>query len=464
MSAQSSRYAEIRARVRKGRKGQRRGVALILVLGSLVVLMVFVTELQQTTSASVSAAIAERDAMRAEYAAKSAMNLSRLLISTEPMVRKAVDPLYRMALKAPAPQVPVWKFKDMVLGPFNCPAKADKFSTITGASLEQGKNLGASASCFDLVIVDEDAKINVNAAVSGDSGAKDRLGAQLLGLFGSPQYNELFETPDLDGQFSNQPVICGALSDWADYDEISYPCDPTQRSTEGAEDNFYQSVGLPYLRKNAPFDSLDELHLVRGVSDDFWANFVEPNPDDPGSRVLTVWGQGKINVNSANPQTILAVVCSGAPEAPVCVDPEQMSAFLTALTLARELTQGAPLFKTPKSFVRAMAGKGKGIGPLFSFFGLEPIEFKSPKQVEKAVSTESRVFSIYAEGIVTGRKRETRIRTHTVVDFRSANELGGQTSTDDETETPPSNEITPEEAVKALASDPMGVIIYHRIE
>jgi len=64
MSGQSSRYAEIRARVRRGRKGQRRGVALILVLGSLVVLMVFVTELQQTTSASVSAAVAERDAMR----------------------------------------------------------------------------------------------------------------------------------------------------------------------------------------------------------------------------------------------------------------------------------------------------------------------------------------------------------------------------------------------------------------
>ena len=180
--------------------------------------------------------------------------------------------------------------------------------------------------------------------------------------------------------------------------------------------------------------------------------------------MLTVWGQGKINVNSANPQTILAVVCSGAPEAPVCVDPEQMSAFLTALTLARELTQGAPLFKTPKSFVRAMAGKGKGIGPLFSFFGLEPIEFKSPKQVEKAVSTESRVFSIYAEGIVTGRKRETRIRTHTVVDFRSANELGGASTGDETPEPEPTNEITPEEAVKALASDPMGVIIYHRIE
>lgn len=459
-----SRYQEIRRRVRKGQAKKRRGVALILVLGSLVVLMVFVTELQQTTSASISATLAERDAMRAEYNARSAVNLSRLLIATEPMVRKAVDPLYRIALKSPAPQIPVWKFADLVLGPFNCPEKADKFTSVVGANIDTGKNLGASQGCFDLVIVDEDAKINLNSAVTGDAAARDRLGAQLLGLYGGPQFNELFEQPDLDGQYSNQPAICGAMIDWADFDEEGYPCDPAQRSNEGGtEDNYYQTVGLPYLRKNAPFDSLDEVHLVRGVSDDFWANFVDPNPSDPTSRVLTVWGQGKINVNSANPQTILAVVCSGAPESLVCVDPEQMAVFLTALTLARELTQGAPLFKSPKAFVRAMAGKGKGVGPLFSFFGLEPVEFKNSKLVERAISTESRVFSLYAEGSVSGRKRETRVRTHTVIDFRSANELG-QEPTEDEADAPTGGDVTPEQLALALASDPMGVIIYHRIE
>lgn len=458
-----TRLQEIQRRVRKGRTKKRRGVALILVLGSLVILMVFVTELQQTTSSSISAALAERDAMRAEYNARSAVNLSRLLIATEPMVRKAVDPLYRIALKSPAPQIPVWKFADLILGPFNCPSKADKFTSVVGAGIDMGKNLGASQGCFDLAIVDEDAKINLNSAVAGDALTRDRLGAQLLGLFGSPQYNELFEKPDLDGQYSNQPAICGAMIDWADFDEMNYACDPTQKSSEGgAEDNYYQSAGLSYLRKNAPFDSLDEIHLIRGVSDDFWANFVDPNPGNPEDRVLTVWGQGKVNVNSANPQTILAIVCSGAPEAPVCVDPEQMAVFLTALTLARELTQGAPLFKSPKAFVRAMAGKGKGIGPLFAFFGLEPIEFANTKLVERAVATESRVFSLYAEGSVSGRKRETRVQSHTVIDFRSANELG-QAATEEDEE-PVSTDLTPEQVALALASDPMGVIIYHRIE
>jgi hypothetical protein len=80
------------------------------------------------------------------------------------------------------------------------------------------------------------------------------------------------------------------------------------------------------------------------------------------------------------------------------------------------------------------------------------------------------VFSLYAEGIVPGRHRETRVRMHTVVDFRSANELGATTDGQDDDSSQqqqPStspDQLTPEQLVGALASDPMGVIIYHRIE
>ena len=40
--------------------------------------------------------------------------------------------------------------------------------------------------------------------------------------------------------------------------------------------------------------------MVRGISDDFWATFVDPDPPNPKKRVMTVWGQGTVNVNSAN--------------------------------------------------------------------------------------------------------------------------------------------------------------------
>ncbi|MFO0554889.1 MAG: type II secretion system protein GspK [Polyangiaceae bacterium] len=463
--------------VKKG----RRGVALILVLGALVVLTVFVTELQERTSSTLSASLAERDTLRAEYNAKSAINLSRLLIATEPVVRKAIDPLYRVAMKSPAPQIPVWKFTSLVLGPFNDSDGAQDFARVTQTGSTEGKNLGLFGGHFEIKIIDEDSKINLNSVVNGDPVSRERLGAQLLGLFGGAHYNDLFEGPDLDGQNSNQPVICGALVDWADYDEAGYPCDPAAAArsrsapSEQPEDNYYQSVGLPYQRKNAAFDSLDEIRLVRGVGDGFWSNFVDPDPNDPDQRVLTVWGQGaKINVNTANAQTLLALVCSGAPEAPLCVDPEQMSIFLTAVTLARQISGGAPLFKSAKAFTRAMRGKGKGVGPVFTALGLQPVEFSDVKRVEKAISVESRVFSIYVDGVIPGRNRETRVRIHDVVDFRSANELGGDpaatsksgstTSEDEEAADSTTQELTPEQLAAAMASDPMGVIVYHRIE
>ena len=64
-------------------------MALMMVLLSIVVLTVFLTEVQQQASTSFAAAISARDRLKGEYAAKSAVNLTRMLIATEPTVRAA---------------------------------------------------------------------------------------------------------------------------------------------------------------------------------------------------------------------------------------------------------------------------------------------------------------------------------------------------------------------------------------
>ena len=51
---------------------------------------------------------------------------------------------------------------------------------------------------------------------------------------------------------------------------------------------------------------------------------------------------------------------------------------------------------------------------------MEPVKFLSEAETIKAISTESKVFSIYATGFVRAGKRETRVRIHSVVDFRGA--------------------------------------------
>ena len=96
----------------------------------------------------------------------------------------------------------------------------------------------------------------------------------------------MFEQRDRDDNFTDRASVCGAIIDWADSDEDMNACDPrtaapTSRATE---DISYQLLKKPYFRKNAAYDSLDELHLIRGVSDDFWATFIDPGAEQARAR------------------------------------------------------------------------------------------------------------------------------------------------------------------------------------
>lgn len=408
--------AALLARLRQ--RKNRRGVALILVLGAVTVLTVLLTEFQDEASAETAAAINERDAVKAEYMARSAINLSRLLIAAEPTVGQALS-IFFMGRKPP--QVPIWEFSDQILGAFNGGEGMDGFALLTSTDLSTGENLGLEGGRFDVMIVDEDAKLNVNLAARGDAISQNRLGLQLLALMAGDQYNPLFEERDRDGQHSDRQAICSAIVDWADPDETLYPCDPYSSTPIAAmpEDAFYQLLKTPYQRKNAAYDSLDELRLVRGVGDDFWATFVDPEPENPHKRVLTVWGQGAVNVNTANAQTLLSIICANSRTAPICLDPFEAQGFLTAVTLIRGFTAGAPLFQSPKDFISTMQGKGV-FGPVLTALGLEPVIFESENETQKMIATESKVFSIYADGIVPGFQRQTKVRIHAVIDFRDA--------------------------------------------
>jgi general secretion pathway protein K len=142
---------------------------------------------------------------------------------------------------------------------------------------------------------------------------------------------------------------------------------------------------------------------------------------------VTVWGQGTINVNTANPQTLLAFVCSSAPTARVCTDPAEAQKFLMMVTMLRGAMAGVPLFSSPKAFLNALQNKGP-FGDIFKAVGMEPIQFLSEDQAGKMISVESKLFSIYATGVVKAGKRETRVRIHAVVDFRNAPPPGAATA------------------------------------
>jgi general secretion pathway protein K len=435
-AAKKARHAQALKQRRR-----RRGMALILVLAALTVLTVMLTEVQDESSAEFGSALSARDALVAEYAAKSAVNLSRLLIAAEPTIRRSLTLIF--ALVGGPRQVPVWQYADRILGAFNDSDGADSFAALAGVDPKLGKNLGFKGAGFKLDIVDEDSKININVAARGDAFSQTRLASQIIGLIGSPQYNAMFEGKDADDQYTDRRAVCSAIIDWADPDQDQAVCDPTSTTAQqaGAEDSFYQLLKKPYQRKNAAFDSLEELHRVRGISDDFWTTFVDPDPDNPDKRILTVWGQGSVNVNTANPQTLLALVCQASNnQALMCQDANEAQKFLMALTMLRSFMPGLPVFANAQEFVSALqqgstaaAGTpgqpaptttpgagGSPVAMIMKAMGIQPIPLISAAQTQKEVTTESKVFSIYATGYVHSGKRETSVRIHAVVDFRGA--------------------------------------------
>jgi general secretion pathway protein K len=497
-----------RARRLRARR-RRRGVALILVLSSLTILTVMLSEIQDESAAELGSALSARDALVAEYAARSGVNLSRLLIAAEPTIRKAVAPIMGLMMGGKSVQIPVWAFTDRVMGAFNDELGAEAFKSLGGFDMTQGKNLGLNNGAgFEIRVVDEDSKINLNEPARGGAFGQSRLAAQLIGLTGSPVNDPLFEGRDADGQFSDRQTICSGVIDWTDPDQDSYVCDPTNPTaqTSAAEDSFYELLKKPFSRKNAAFDSLGELHKLRGFSDDFWATFIEPDPDRPDKRTVTVWGQGTINVNTANGQTLLAFICAAAPTARMCSDPAQAAMFLSQVEFIRLFGAGIPFFSSPQMFVKHFGAKGAAgaggkagqagaaaptgsvLGSLMGTLGgseaaLEPVPWLSEDQAAKMLSVESKLFSIYATGVVKAGKRETRVRIHAVVDFRNAPPPGAATILNQASQaanlvagaqaqaggTPPAsgtaNSNDPNAALAALLKPtPGGTIIHYKVE
>jgi len=152
----------------KKKRQKQRGVALVLVLGSIAIMTVMLTEFQDEATGELSAALADRDALKAEYLAKSGINLARLLVASEPIMRQPLSFLVRT-------QIPVWEFSDKILGAFNDKAGSADFMALTNTDTSTGKNLDIEGGSFDVDIVDEDSKINVNLAARGDVFTQLRL-------------------------------------------------------------------------------------------------------------------------------------------------------------------------------------------------------------------------------------------------------------------------------------------------
>ncbi len=140
---------------------------------------------------------------------------------------------------------------------------------------------------FEYIIIDEDSKININKAASG-------------------QMKYVFEESGVD--ISDVDTIVDSIEDWRDRNELHH--------LNGAEEDYYRSLANPYSCKDGKFDALEELLLVKGMTNEiFNGSKVEEDEDDDEEekdykgvkQYLTVFDSEMININTATTVVLEAV-------------------------------------------------------------------------------------------------------------------------------------------------------------
>lgn len=150
---------------------------------------------------------------------------------------------------------------------------------------------------FSAHVEGEDCKINLNMFSSHATGQalQEMATAQVVYrlLTGTEQDEQWLRDRNIDPW-----DLIGNIVDWVDADGS------VSTGKGGYEDDLYNRLSSPYLSKNAPFDTSEELRLVAGWQDEVYDRYADK---------LTIYGNQKINVNCADREVIAAMLQANSP-------------------------------------------------------------------------------------------------------------------------------------------------------
>ena len=369
----------------------QRGVALILVLTTIAILTSIGVDFSYQSRVSLKLAENLRDETRAFYLARSAVNISRLLLHFQKQVDQMGGQLTQglQTLLQQGQQKPVTPVTQPVQGQAIAgqaapsqglgirlweivPIDSNAFSMLLSGEVAGLGKIAANEpepgappppterapqvahafmgfdGSFHSKIVDENSRINVQNL---DNVGNAPLAAliQLRAMMSDPKYDFIFNEEDANHDKVSRDDVILAMKDWIDIDETGTAIDPTNTVNPfvngySDENSAYDRYDPRYKAKNARFDSLEELCMVRGVNDRFMAAF--------GDR-LTIWPDlaSKLNINTDDPQQMLTniLIAAARPDDPALRDPRLLQTILQEIQLRK----------------------------MFSFFGLSAQDFVS---------------------------------------------------------------------------------------
>lgn len=424
-------------------RSSRSGVALLIALTAFIFLQLMALELVGTSSVRVKLATNQRDEARAEYLARSGLGFYRLILVTA----NAMDSKIQGAQNSGFGSVlsglglsgdMLWQMVPMIntnllrmvfvsgSSDFDEDELAEmEQQELTDKEREESMDSGGTKpgfldfqGDFYAEVKDESRRINIKNIQGTDVAAlqQDPAGSQLLALMtGSHTCNAirgdrqatLDDTEDNTQFFTDRGLepleLIGNLADWVDKD--------TQRAYLGGnEDSLYDRLDEPYRAKNAPFDTLEEVRLVDGWHrDDVWERYGEQ---------LTVFGDGKVNVNTAECEVMWALLKTHVTPPPADM---QVDSCIRAIEFYRNIVP----FGSEQSFTNFVQN-GEIPDTMQGLEGMSQnvqgtCNLTPASTMSSAITTKTKVFRVTSVGEVG----DARVTIEAVFDFSSSVE--GQT-------------------------------------
>lgn len=139
-----------------------------------------------------------------------------------------------------------------------------------------------------ITITEENSRLNVNLLKNKDGKLDRTRTEQLLRLI------DLLNREQTGHSHISYGLV-PSIIDWTDSDDEVTHLPFIQRENMGAESSYYSKLQIPYRCKNALLDTTEELLLVKGITQEVFERIRD---------YVTVYGNGRININSASRQVI----------------------------------------------------------------------------------------------------------------------------------------------------------------
>jgi general secretion pathway protein K len=442
-----SLFSPFRRVTRRRRGRQQRGVALLMVVTAIALLTAVAVEFSYHSRVEARLATNARDQLRAYYLARSAVSISRLVLHFQrqvdgiqlpnlssllgPMVSGTSPGLSGLLGTAGSSgglpgaggslHLRLWDIipvnsgsLQLFIGPPSQPLIGPPLTASgspDGGRFEQigprgfgdrqtplaapTRPFGDFDGTFIAKVEDEESKINVNA-LNQLSTLAAATSTEMLALmhWNEQKYDFLFQDDDQHRQVKREELLQN-LHDWEDSDTTTVVFNPAALATFSDpfqagfadEDDFYQRQDRRYRAKNAPFDTVNELYMVHGVTDRFMAAF--------GKR-LTVYSppNALLNVNTNDPTQQLTniLVALDTQRYPDIVqqllgNPILLQTVLTEVQLLRSFSF---LGMSVQSFVQVLTANKLPVRP----------ELSAANGPHSFLGDQSQTFTIHAEGQV----------------------------------------------------------------